>query len=231
MAERRRVICTLGLGPHAALVDVHAPVLRSYAVRHGYDLVIRREVVGLGERPMAWGKLLVVHELLERYDTVVWIDADAVIVDPRADIAADASGRRPCLVRHEIDGVEVPNTGVMVLRRGRGTTELLNRMWHRTDLIHHQWWENAALIAELGGDPDVGLVSPSARRTARRVLGRLPGRWNSIPTCADPQPAIVHFAGVPDRDRHERMHALVAGSGSTPEGRSQVVDGRVRRGA
>ena len=40
-----------------------------------------------------WNKLLLAAELLGRYDLVLWVDADAAIVDPTVDIA-DELGRR-----------------------------------------------------------------------------------------------------------------------------------------
>jgi hypothetical protein len=208
----RRVLCTLGIGPHAELYRITRPTFERYAVMHHFDLVARTEPVELLGRPAAWGKLVLVRDLLERYDTVVWIDADAVIVDPRHDITTGLSPWRPVhLVWHQIGDMVVPNTGVLVVRRGRAAIRLLEAVWAHHEYIEHRWWENAALIAELGGDGDLGLTQPEARRAQRRV-GELDHRWNSIPPSPASEPVIVHFAGVDHAARVSQMSALVDGA-------------------
>ncbi len=209
MGDQRRVICTLGVGPHTELLDIVRPSLERYAVRHGYDLVTRTDVDGIGTRPPAWGKVALVRGLLERYDVVVWIDVDAVIVDPTDDIAAVRWPRPIHLVHHVIDGVVIPNAGVFVMRRCRSSLRLLERIWHDERWIDHRWWENAALIAAVGGDGDVGLTTRRSRLRARGVFGELDHRWNSIPPCPAPQPAIVHLAGVSHSERVAQLRALV----------------------
>jgi hypothetical protein len=206
----RRVLCTLGVGAaHAELYRITRPTFERYAVMHDLDLVAQTEPVELRGRPAAWGKFVLVRALLERYDTVVWIDADAVIVDPRRDITAGLSSRRPMhLVWHRIGHLLVPNTGVFVIRRGRAATRLLESVWACHEYIHHRWWENAALIAELGGDADFGLTELEASGARRRV-GELDHRWNSTPPCPARNPAIVHLAGVDHQDRCEQMTELV----------------------
>lgn len=206
-----RVLCSLGAGPHVELLDIVRPSFERYAIRHGYDLVTRTEAVGLG-RPAAWGKVAMVRELLDRYDVVVWIDADAVIVDPTDDIARLRWPRPIHLVTHVVDGVPVPNSGVLVAHRSRLTIRLLERIWHDRRWIDHRWWENAALIAAVGGDGDTGLTTRASRIWARVVLGPLDHRWNSIPPCPAAEPAIVHLAGVAHGAWVAQLGALAAAS-------------------
>ena len=203
------MICTLAVGPHVDLLEIVRPSLERYALRHGYDLVVRTGTSGLNGRPPSWGKVALVRGLLDRYDVVVWIDVDAVIVDPSRDIAPTGPRRPMHLVTHVIGGVPIPNAGVFVMHRSPTAVRLLERIWHDERWIHHRWWENAALIAAVGGDGDVGLTTRRSRWRARRLLGPLHPRWNSIPTCPDPDPAIMHLAGVPHAERIERLQALV----------------------
>lgn len=205
----------MGVGAHEELVDIARPTLERFALRHAYDLVVRVGASPAPHRPPAWGKLVLIRELLDRYDTVVWIDADAVVVDPREDIAPSAwrpapwAARPLHLVHHVVGGVTIPNTGVLVADRRAGAAELLERVWQRTAWIDHRWWDNAALIDVVGGDGDVGLTTRGARRRANRLLGRLDLRWNSIPPCRAARPAIVHLAGVSDEERRRVMQRLV----------------------
>ena len=206
-----RVICTIATGPHRALWDVTRPTFERYAVRHGYHLDCRSELPEVGGRPPAWAKLPLILEHLERHDLVVWVDADVVVVDPERDIAADARGRHAIhAVTHVIDGRHVPNAGVLVIRRAPHVRRLFEQAWHLVEYLHHPWWENAALIAALGGDADAGLVGDRQRRRARRVLGTLPKSWNSVAPDPARDPAFVHFAGLPLDERLAGMRRLVA---------------------
>lgn len=197
----RRVLCSIGTGRHEQMLEITRPVFELYALRHDYDLDLRTHLSAC-DRPPSWSKVVAIRELFDRYDTVVWVDSDAIIVDLDADIAPRDRRFPVDLVTHVFDGIPLPNAGVGVWRRSRAAESLLERMWAQRELIEHRWWENAALLAVLGGDPDVGLVSPRARRRAARSIGRLDARWNSIPTVAEvADPAIVHLAGRPDDER------------------------------
>jgi hypothetical protein len=206
-----RVICTIATGDHAALWELAEPGVHRYAVRHGYQVVHRDRTPDLHGRPVPWAKLPLIVELLEDHDLVVWLDADVVVVDDGDDIARDARGRRPVhAVAHRVGRVHVPNSGVLVVRRSPSARHLLEHAWHRSEWIHHRWWENAALIDVLGGDGDRGLVTSRQRRRASRRVGWLPRRWNSLSVDGDPDPAFVHFAGLPFEERLAGMRRLVA---------------------
>lgn len=206
----RRVLCSLGTGPHSELLDITRPVFERYALRHGYDLDLRTSAPVTG-RPPAWTKLLLVRELLDRYDTVVWVDADAIIVDLDSDVAVRPRRYPVDMVTHVVDGIPLPNAGIAVWRRSRAAVTLLERMWAQRALIDHRWWENAALLAVLGGDPDVGLVSSRSRRRSARTIGRLDPRWNSVPVVAEvPDPGIVHLAGWRNEDRARALDEIAS---------------------
>ncbi len=205
-----KVLCTVAVGPHRELWSITRPTFERYAIRHGYDLVCVANEQHAEGRPPAWTKLVLVDELLERYETVVWVDADAVFVDFDDDIIGHLDRRHAVhLVWHEFDDVVIPNSGVFVAQRSASTTRLLRRVWSRVEFTHHRWWENAALIAEIGGDGNLGLVDARQRQIARGHIGRLDHRWNSIPSCPAPSAAIVHFAGIEHEMRCAQMRDLV----------------------
>lgn len=186
------------------------------------------------DRPAPWGKVALLRELLNEFDLVLWLDADAVVVDCSADIA-DALRRDADvgLVAHRRQAELVPNSGVLVLRRSGVAADLLERMWASEHLIDHPWWENAALCEALGCTLP-GSLEPGIRgrfyRTARRIAGRelrpfrgprdspflthtqfLANEWNSIHGDAATHPRIVHFPASPLPDR---LAAMKAASGS-----------------
>ena len=116
------------------------------------------------------------------------------------------------------------------MHRCKESLRLLERIWHETAYIHHRWWDNAALIAVVGGEGDAGLTSPRSRRLSSRVLGSLDQRWNSIPICPANDPAIVHFAGTPLDVRRAAMQELTeAIAGRGPDGPNPAVRSLVCR--
>jgi hypothetical protein len=155
---------------------------------------------------------------------VVWIDADAVIVDDREDIAAAIEpDAQLALVRHRRDDVLIPNTGVMVWRAGEFARGLLDRIWAATRFLDHPWWENAALLDALGYDLP-GELEPSRLRrlmARRRRFGLarpaaslagvqfLPLEWNSVYLDRADSPRIVHCVGVPVSQRARDMSAAL----------------------
>jgi len=212
-----RVLCSIGAGPHAELLALSGATFELYARRWGYDLDLRTELLA-PDRPASWSKVLAVRELLDRYRTVFWVDADAAIVDPGADVAAELAPRAILgLVAHRYDGQEIPNCGVMVLRRSRATRRLLDAMWARTERRDHVWWENAALLDLLGyeipDDPRRPDAPPVRLARPRRILRRvtfLDVAWNSVAAHSSPTPRIRHYPGRSQEHRLERLAADLA---------------------
>ena len=200
----RKVLCSLGAGSFGEILDLSGKTFEIYAQRHGYDLDVRRELLDPSRTP-SWNKIPLFLELLTRYDLVLWIDADAAIVDPTEDIA-DALEEEDlmALVAHEYDGQIVPNCGVWVLRRDRAVRRLLEKVWSHTEYLDHEWWENAALLVELGYriEPRVEIARRSRMRQRVRFLD---GSWNSIGADPAVHARINHYPG---RSREHRLEHL-----------------------
>lgn len=213
MRRPRKVLCSIGSGPHAELLARSSVTFRRYADRHGYDVSIHDRADASG-RPPAWAKVVLVRELLDRYDVVLWIDADAAVTDASADIA-ELLGPRDlmALVAHTTpEGDDpIPNCGVWLLRSHRATRRFLDRVWASTAYVEHRWWENAAVLDLLGYElePRVHLTAPSRMLRRTTLLGT---EWNSIPVDAAPRPRIVHFPGLPLDERRAALEAAVAAS-------------------
>jgi hypothetical protein len=213
----RKALCSIGSGPHEALLAVSEPTFRAYAERHGYDLVT--STAAPPERPPAWAKVPLIRSTLDDHDLVLWIDADAVIVDGSEDIAdALAPDAQLALVQHRRDDELIPNTGVMVWRSGEFARSLLDRMWAAKQYIDHPWWENAALLDALGYD--VPRFTRLDRLRRRRLRARpappgvhfLPGHWNWSYLDRAENPRIVHCLGVPVEQRLRDLQAALAGT-------------------
>jgi hypothetical protein len=216
-----KALCSIGAGPHAELLAISRPTFQAFARRHGYELITSAQ--NTTGRPPAWAKVPMLREAVDDYELVVWIDADAVIVDDSRDIAGELE-RDLALARHRRGDQLVPNTGVMVLRSGAFARKLLDEMWAAKRFIHHPWWENAALLHLFGYDLPAAL-EPGLRGRLRRLTGRrlaqvrpspyehgvqfLPPEWNSVYPDRPAHPRIVHFPGVPLEERIREMTAAL----------------------
>jgi hypothetical protein len=219
-----KALCSIGSGPHEALLEISRPTFAAYAQRHGYELITSTE--SDPRRPPAWAKVPMLREALDSFELVLWIDADAVIVDGAEDVAARLEPERfLALVRHGEQ--KIPNTGVMLLHGDDRARELLDRTWAATRFVEHPWWENAALLDVLGYQlPDA--LDPGLRSRLRRLVAPrpfalsrpsrfmegtqfLPLEWNSVYLDRAAAPRIVHCVGVPVEQRARDMRAALGG--------------------
>jgi hypothetical protein len=189
------------------LLERTAPALAYYAERHDYEMIQVRHRLD-PSRPPAWDKVVLLRRLILEFDVVLWVDADALVLDDAPDIASELAPRRFLhLVEHRVDGARVPNTGVALLRGGSISARFLDRVWAQRRFVHHLWWENAATLHLLGYRNVAGMrpVVPSPWRLG---LGLLDKAWNSIPADPSPRPHIVHFPGIPLADRLQLLESL-----------------------
>jgi len=173
----KKALTTFGLGPMAELLDISLPTFAWYAQTHGYDLFVPSgEQFSSMRRPPSWGKIPLIMSLIQSgYDTVLWLDADVAVVRHDKDIVDDLPTEAPMgmVVHHTPDGA-VPNCGVWLVRAE--SAEMLESLWPLNEFDRSAcWWEQAALIAALGGDPDATPVAVPAGR----AWAELPYEWNS----------------------------------------------------
>jgi hypothetical protein len=167
-----RALCTLSIGPQAGLLRFSAATFERFAQLHGYELLVGTEP--LSDRPPPWHKIPFLLDALARHEVVVWVDADAMIVDSRVDIADER--RRFRLAIHHTNGRVIANTGVMVIPQAHA--DVLADAWERTEFLDHPEWEQPAIAAAL---EDRGWP-----------VDELSKRWNSVPDDPALRPRIVH---------------------------------------
>lgn len=172
----RRALITFAVGDHARLLDVALPAFREYAETHGYDLIVQAPLEC--ERPPSWWKIPILHAALAEYGEVLWMDCDVAIVDGSVDVADEIPRDAwQALVRHHTPDGEVPNMGVWFLRRPLRL--ILAEVWKRLEYVNHPWWEQAAMLDELGYQHDprpCRLVQPTQLYERTAWLGL---EWNS----------------------------------------------------
>lgn len=209
----RKAIATFGTGPSAELLTTTLPTFTDYAERHGYDVVIGDGASS--DRPPAWGKVALLQRLLHTYDFVLWLDADTIILDPSEDILSEVPGDAfqalvvtPC---NPGEGSS-PCTGVWGMRAGETAQRFLLAVWAQTDLVHHKWWEQAAVMRLLGWTLDVPLAKQQASEwdAGTHVLDET---WDMLPIypVKFSPGRIRHYAGMSHRDRLLDMRTDLAG--------------------
>jgi hypothetical protein len=203
----------MAVGRHRELMAEAAPTLLAYARRHGWSLVLSSEILEPA-RPAAWTKVKLIQQLTSQYAFVLWIDADAIVVDLARDILAEVDADADVwFARHPQaydPDAAVLNTGVILARSSPFANALLDAVWNSEQLIEHNWWENAALLDLLG----YSLESPYPQlRTTKwqQRIGGLDLAWNSVPGyCESPHPAINHHARSDHDDFGRRLLAMSA---------------------
>jgi hypothetical protein len=176
----RKALVSFGTGDAAKPLAVAMPTYERYARRHGYDLIIPDSPFCYG-RPPAWGKVPLLQHVLKTHDFVLWIDADALIVDDNVDIEAviptDAY-QAFAIVRDPASNEQgSPCTGVWALRSSERTQRLLAEGWAQDDLVDARWWEQGALHRLLGWTMD-GKQHASVWDAG---IYHLPIEWDAVP--------------------------------------------------
>ncbi|MDF2659980.1 MAG: hypothetical protein K0Q94_2771 [Paenibacillus sp.] len=198
----RMLVCSLAVGePHVSCMRWMAPTARYYAGRHRMDhLLLPLYHTKLDpSRPTAWSKVIVLNHMLKLYDTVMWLDADTIIVNPGVDIRSELDPLVPVhMVAHRLGRRTIPNTGVWVCRNDPRTFELLEAIWNHTEFVHDGWWEQAALMDLIGYEPR-GRVCRFREPTAFTPYVRfLNEKWNSRYAAPASETYILHYSG-PDK--------------------------------
>ena len=198
-----KILTTFGTGPAREALAISLPLMARYAQRHGYRLVVPSdaEVKWLCRgRPASWGKIRWLRRLCceAMGSLVLWLDADVVAVRQDKDIADERPAGRPFVsmtVQNTPDGA-VPSCGVMLLDNDVDSLhwidEAYENIWNACGpdgmnaVRSPGWWEQAAMLRWLGGDPD---PTPIVTPPPSKKWGELAYEWNPHPY--DPR-------GIPD---------------------------------
>ena len=180
-------------------------MLEEYARRHSYELAVSTEQTT--DLPAPWKKIEIVRDLLDSHDEVLWIDADAIIVDTSEDIF-DALGtdRGVGFVMHQASNL-LPNTGVLALRSTPTTVDLLDAVWSmRHEYTNHIWWEQAAFCRLLGFvETRDGMLRLSQPTRHMLVTQFLDVEWNSVAIDQAPMPRVKHY---PSTSHEQRLNVM-----------------------
>jgi hypothetical protein len=193
--SRTKILTTFGIGPAREALAISLPLMARYAQRHGYRLAVPSDAEVdqcCRWRPASWGKINWLQKLCcNAFEpTVLWLDADVVVCRHDVDIAGDDPDALPFVsmaVQNTSDGA-VPSCGVMLINNAangyRWILDAYDAIWFACGpdgmnaVRSSGWWEQAAMIRWLGGDPDQTPIVPPV---PSEKWGTLSYEWNPHP--------------------------------------------------
>lgn len=199
----KKALCSIGSGPYEKLLAISSRTFTAYGEQHSYEVTLRSEAE-TAVRPAPWAKVPLILDLLEHNDLVLWLDADAIIVDGSLDIAAEVQPDRwMYLTRMKTGEGLVPNTGVWMFTRCEKAKDFLLQVDGHMAFKNHKWWENAAVIDLLGYDFDP--VRPGRENAFTSGVHYLDHSWNSAGADPAPHPRIKHYPALPIEIRRQSL--------------------------
>lgn len=159
-----------------------------YCRQHGYDFYAISDAPY--DRPGAWSKIPAALTLLSKYDWLVSVDLDTVIVDHSVRLEEFIDPQHDAIFGLDENGI---NTGIFFVRSNPWSQLFLAEAWTFTgEPMSYIWWEQAAImrLAKLEGIRNHIKLSPQAH-------------FNDYPkngVVADSR-FIIHFAGILGREK------------------------------
>lgn len=213
------------------IARISMPTMREYAQRYGMDF--RHFEFSIQNRHPSWGKIKIAQDLLRDYETIMWVDCDALFVRYDDDIRKciepgkyiyAAGHPTPMYLGwpHALDGGFISigkqkhlNAGVFVLVRADWTLQFLKAIWSNPKYIQASFWEQSAINEWLGintginpaSDPLKTGVIDTPNLTELAHVGWLDLNWNSLPGIAiGRNPIIHHFVALAPDLRKQLMY-------------------------
>jgi len=204
------LICSFAqIPPYTDMLNIMSDTVIYYAAKHRMDtmlLTLPDSRLDPASPTAGWDKIILLNHMLKFYETILWVDADSIIIDPAIDIRRELDPKC-CLhiVAHHYGGKTVPNVGIMVISRKCETFEFLDAIWNHKEMHLHPWAENAAIMDLIGLDPRGFSCTWRGPSRFTAVTQYIDNRWNSIGLDPAEDPRIIHFAGVDKAQALESM--------------------------
>jgi len=126
-----------------------------YAARWGYEYVNANGLIN-ASRPTAWSKLTAMVHHLPKYDWLLYLDADALIMNPDIQIEAFLDRRYDFIATNDGNGF---NSGSMLVQNTPWALWWLQQLWNQGHLVTGKnlpfLYEQRAFHALLAADPSI----------------------------------------------------------------------------
>jgi hypothetical protein len=201
-AKRRFGVLTLCDANAGYICTASAANKRRYTDLHGYDLIVSTEVAD-PSRPAAWSKILEVKKHLPRYDWLLFIDVDTLIMNPSVRLEDIADETVDQVIAADHNGV---NSGVWLVRNSEWSMFFLDELWAQEHLVRGPYlfhYEQRAFHHLFQTTPwarqkSVKGKEPYAGAAAVRAHSKIVNQcvFNSLLPWYVSGDFVVHFAGL-----------------------------------
>ena len=187
-------ICTLSIGEKYKEKTKWTTINKvNYCIKHGYSF-IDDESIWDKSKPIPWSKILLLLKHLEKFDYLVWIDADILIMN--MDIKIET-----LIARYsdydQISGSDwkMQNTGVWIIKNTDFSKRFLTEVWtnvydEKSDpQERYMNWEQGSVI---------NLMDRNVLNCKAKIKVTYPEEMNSYWFNYFPGHFVLHFAGVRD---------------------------------
>lgn len=195
------------VGDVAAFFEVSRVTHEAYAQRHGYEYLTGPW--DTNGRHAYWMKLAAILEVWNKYDTILWVDADVIITDDAPDIL-EALPEEKWLgaAEHVTHEGQVFNVGVMVIRTTDKAKEFFTKAWRAyAKYQSHKWPDQAPVMALLGYGTDIP-VARGGDTEYTAGLELMGCEWNALPRYGQ-NGHFLHFAGMGSGQRFGLLQRML----------------------
>ena len=204
-----RALITAAEGDIQRFYAYARPNMADYAERHGYELV-EGPWDTEGRHPY-WIKLAAILDKWQKYEDILWLDADVIIQPGAPDVFDEVpEGKWLGIAEHHTCEGQSPNVGVMAIRTTEQALQFFGQCWRLYKRYKDHRWPDQAPVMQLLGytlDLPVSWVGPTQYTNGVEILGR---KWNALPRFGETG-YFLHFAGLPVDARLELLGRLCEG--------------------
>ena len=101
---------------------------QAYADAHGYDFIVDDDAIDRSAPTRSWNKLLAMRKHLPRYDFLLYVDVDAVVINPETGLEDIVDFDYYQVLAADSNGV---HCGVWLVRNTPWTLWFLDELWAR----------------------------------------------------------------------------------------------------
>lgn len=124
-----------------AFSDITVERNRRYAEKHGYGFKFYNSILD-DSRAASWSKIPALAENFEDNDWLLWIDADAAVMNMDIRLEDLIDEHFDFILTSDINGA---NCGVFLLKCSQYMEMMLDVIWDSKEFINHKWWEQGAV--------------------------------------------------------------------------------------
>jgi galactosyl transferase GMA12/MNN10 family len=177
---------------------------RDYAKKYGYDCHIGGDDCWDRSRPIPWSKFNFIQKHLFEYDYLFVSDADVIIMNPDLTLETQVLSLLPKDkdLLWTFDACNHYNNGHMLIRgKSLWAKDFFKRAYEQTDLLHHIWWDNAAMIKLFEANPSDKAKIETCREHWKfnsYLFGPTDDATDTTTRLYKPGDFLIHLAGVYD---------------------------------